>query len=147
MAGKRLRKAVRETVMDLVHSGAIDVKTMREFETLRLEEPRSLSAYDIRHLRLKEGASQAVFAAYLNTSVSTVQKWEVGKKSPSGPALKLLDLVQRKGLKALGTQPAKKPARKTARGWDEFFNARRAAAKGFLLEREDPPPQRRKNGL
>lgn len=52
-------------------------------------------------LRLREKASQAVFAAYLNTSVSTVQKWEVGEKSPSGPALKLLDLVERKGLKAL----------------------------------------------
>jgi putative transcriptional regulator len=35
-------------------------------------------------------------------SVSTVQKWEIGEKKPSGPALKLLDLVQRKGLKALG---------------------------------------------
>jgi len=43
----------------------------------------------------------AVFAAYLNTSVSTVQKWEVGEKTPSGTALKLLDLVERKGLKAL----------------------------------------------
>jgi putative transcriptional regulator len=42
-----------------------------------------------------------VFAAYLNTSVSTVQKWEIGEKKPSGPALKLLDIVDRKGLKAL----------------------------------------------
>ncbi len=49
---------------------------------------------------LKAGASQAVFAAYLNTSVSTVQKWEIGEKSPSGPALKLLNIVERKGLKA-----------------------------------------------
>lgn len=147
MANKRRRRALRETVMDLVQAGAVDVKTMREFETLRLEEPRTLSAYDIRHLRLKEGASQAVFAAYLNTSVSTVQKWEVGQKSPSGPALKLLDLVQRRGLKALGARPARNPARKTARGWDDFFSVRRSSARGFLLEREDPPPQRRKTGL
>jgi putative transcriptional regulator len=42
-----------------------------------------------------------VFAAYLNTSVSTVQKWEIGEKTPSGPALKLLNIVERKGLKAL----------------------------------------------
>jgi len=34
--------------------------------------------------------SQAVFAAVLNTSVSTVQKWEIGEKRPSGPSLKLL---------------------------------------------------------
>ena len=42
-----------------------------------------------------------VFAAYLNTSVSTMQKWEIGEEKPSGPALKLLSIVERKGLKAL----------------------------------------------
>ena len=45
--------------------------------------------------------SQAVFAAFLNTSVSTVQKWEIGEKRPSGPSLKLLDVIERKGVKAL----------------------------------------------
>jgi putative transcriptional regulator len=90
-----------ETVQGLYKAGAIDVKTMREFRTLRVEEPKDYSAYDIKRLRLREKASQAVFAAYLNTSVSTVQKWEIGEKTPSGPALKLLDLVERKGLKAL----------------------------------------------
>lgn len=79
----------------------MDVKTLREFKSLGIEEPKAYSAYEIKRLRLKEKASQAVFAAYLNTSVSTVQKWEVGQKSPSGPALKLLDLVERKGLKVL----------------------------------------------
>ncbi len=42
--------------------------------------------------------SQAVFAALLNTSVSTVQKWEIGQKRPTGTALKLLHLVQKNGL-------------------------------------------------
>jgi len=51
--------------------------------------------------RLRAKASQAVFAAYLNTSVSTVQKWEIGAKKPSGPALKLLNIVERKGLQEL----------------------------------------------
>jgi putative transcriptional regulator len=45
--------------------------------------------------------SQAVFAAVLNTSVSTVQKWEIGAKRPSGPSLKLLDVIQRKGIEAV----------------------------------------------
>ena len=45
--------------------------------------------------------SQAVFAAVLNTSLSTVQKWEVGDKKPSGPSLKLLNLIERKGLEAI----------------------------------------------
>jgi putative transcriptional regulator len=42
--------------------------------------------------------SQAVFAAMLNTSVSTIQKWEIGQKKPIGTALKLLHLVQKRGL-------------------------------------------------
>jgi putative transcriptional regulator len=92
---------MREMARGLYELRAIDAKTMREFESFRLEEPKRYSAYEIKRLRLREKASQAVFAAYLNTSVSTVQKWEIGEKKPSGPALKLLDLVERKGLKAL----------------------------------------------
>jgi len=41
-----------------------------------------------------------VFAAYLNTAPSTVQKWKQGKK-PIGPSLKLLNIVDQKGLDAL----------------------------------------------
>jgi len=37
----------------------------------------------------------------LNTSISTVQKWEIGEKRPSGPSLKLLNVIQRKGIAAL----------------------------------------------
>lgn len=43
--------------------------------------------------------SQAVFARLLNTSLSTVQKWEIGQKKPTGTALKLLHLVQKRGIK------------------------------------------------
>lgn len=101
MANRRLRKELLATARGLYELGAIDGKTMREFDALRVEAPKVYSAYEIKRLRLREKASQAVFAAYLNTSVSTVQKWEIGEKKPSGPALKLLDLVERKGLKAL----------------------------------------------
>jgi putative transcriptional regulator len=101
MANRRLRKEILEAARGLYEIGAIDRKTMREFESLRVESPKTYSAFEIKRLRLKEKASQAVFAAYLNTSVSTVQKWEIGDKTPSGPALRLLDLVERKGLKAL----------------------------------------------
>jgi putative transcriptional regulator len=45
--------------------------------------------------------SQAVLTSVLNTSISTVRKWEIGDKHPSGPSLKLLNLLDRKGLEAL----------------------------------------------
>ncbi len=55
----------------------------------------------IRRLRTRYKASQAVFAAFLNLSPSTVQKWEQGQKKPNGPSLKLLNLVDVHGLEAL----------------------------------------------
>jgi putative transcriptional regulator len=42
-----------------------------------------------------------VLASVLNTSTSTVRKWEIGDKQPSGPSLKLLNLLERKGLEAV----------------------------------------------
>jgi putative transcriptional regulator len=55
----------------------------------------------IRQLREKEHVSQVVFAAILNTSISTIQKWELEDKKPSGPSLKLLSLLERKGLESV----------------------------------------------
>jgi putative transcriptional regulator len=52
----------------------------------------------IKRIREMSRVSQAVVAALLNTSVSMVQKWEVGQKRPTGTALKLLHLVQKNGL-------------------------------------------------
>jgi putative transcriptional regulator len=57
---------------------------------------------EIKRIRTASRVSQAVFAALLNTSVSTVQKWEIGQKRPTGTALKLLHLVQKKGLEIVG---------------------------------------------
>ena len=66
-----------------------------------LDEMHELPPRKIKSLREDARVSQAVFAAVLNTSVSTVQKWEAGDKKPSGPSLKLLNLIERKGLEAV----------------------------------------------
>ena len=60
-----------------------------------------MSAQQIKSLRESVQVSQAVLTAILNTSVSTVQKWEIGDKRPSGPSLKLLHLIERKGIEAV----------------------------------------------
>jgi DNA-binding transcriptional regulator YiaG len=62
---------------------------------------RALSARQIRAIRARARMSQAVFAAVLNTSTSTVQKWEIGAKRPSGPSLKLLNVINTKGVDVL----------------------------------------------
>jgi len=94
-------EVMHETAKGLHKAGAMDIKTMREIESLCLPPVKKYSANQIKHLRLKNKASQSVFAAYLNTSPSTVQKWEAGQKKPNGPSLKLLNLVAQKGLEAL----------------------------------------------
>ena len=98
---KKIMDTVHDTAKGLHKAGVMDTKTMLEFDALCLTPVKNLSAAQIKRLRTRNKASQAVFAAYLNTSPSTVQKWEQGQKKPNGPSLKLLNLVQQKGLEAL----------------------------------------------
>lgn len=98
---KSILETVHETAKDLKQAGMLDELTMHEFDALCLPPVKKYSARQIKRIRVQNKASQAVFAAYLNTSVSTVQKWEQGQKSPNGPSLKLLNIVDQKGLKAL----------------------------------------------
>ena len=97
----KLLKAMHETAQGLHEAGVMDTVTLREFDALCLPPVKEYSATQIKRLRERSKASQAVFAACLNTSTSTVQKWEQGQKRPNGPSLKLLNLVDRKGLEAL----------------------------------------------
>ena len=94
-------EAVRKTARGLHAAGVMDQVTLREFDRLCLPPVKALQPEQIRKIREKSRVSQAVFAALLNTSVSTVQKWEIGEKRPSGPSLKLLDVIDRKGIEAL----------------------------------------------
>ena len=98
---KTILNAVYETARGLRDAGLMEAKTMREFDVLCLPRIKEYTAAQIKRIRERNKASQAVFAAYLNTSVSTVQKWERGEKRPNGPSLKLLSLVESKGLQAL----------------------------------------------
>ncbi|MBC3502129.1 helix-turn-helix domain-containing protein [Pseudomonas sp. SWRI59] len=69
--------------------------------TRRITQKLPTLRLDIRHLREALNFSQPVFAMHLHTSVSTVRKWEQGETRPAGPALKLLNIIQCKGLQAI----------------------------------------------
>ncbi len=101
MTNKSILEAVHETADGLHKAGVMDAKTMREFDALCLPPVKHYTPTQIKRIRARNKASQAVFAAYLNTSPSTVQKWEQGQKKPNGPSLKLLNLVDQKGLGVL----------------------------------------------
>lgn len=98
---KSILEVVHESVEGLYDAGLVDVTTMHEFNAMCLTTIESLSPREIKSLRLREKMSQGVFALYLNTSVSTVQKWERGEKHPRGIALKMLNLIAKKGIQAV----------------------------------------------
>jgi putative transcriptional regulator len=100
-AKSRILDAVHETARDLHTAGFIDKRRMHEYDALCLAPVPNYSSRRIRALRKRYRLSQAVLASVLNTSLSTIRQWEIGEKRPSGPSLKLLDLLDRKGLETL----------------------------------------------
>lgn len=94
-------KAIHTSAKALLKVGAINKATMRNFNAACLSAPPAFAPEDIQRLRKANRVSQPVFARYLNTSESTVEKWETGAKRPSGMALKLLAIVQKHGLQTL----------------------------------------------
>lgn len=101
MMNKKILETVHETVKGLHDVGLVETQTMREFDAMCLTPIKEMTPKEIQKLRLREKVSQPVFAEYLNAAPSTVKKWETGEKHPRGPSLKLLNLVYRKGLKAI----------------------------------------------
>ena len=94
-------EAIHASASALRKIGAIDKATMRHFDESCLAALVPFEPRQIKQLRESHHVSQPVFARYLNTSESTVEKWETGAKRPSGMALKLLAIVQKHGLGVL----------------------------------------------
>jgi putative transcriptional regulator len=93
--------AIHSSAAMLQKVGALDKATMRDFDARHLAVPPAIEPAQIKQLRESNNVSQPVFARYLNTSESTIEKWETGAKRPSGMALKLLTVIQKHGLQVL----------------------------------------------
>ena len=93
--------AIHETMESLHDIGAIDKQTMRGFDDACLTPVHVLAPDEIKAIRDREHISQPVFARYLNVSKNLVSDWERGVKKPGGPALRLLTVIQKKGLAAI----------------------------------------------
>ena len=93
--------AIHESAKALHGVGAIDKATMRKFDESCIAKTPTFEAKQIKQIRERAKVSQPIFAMYLNTSESTIQKWEAGTKKPSGMALKLLDIVHKHGIGVL----------------------------------------------
>ena len=93
--------SIHETMEALHEVGAIGKQSMREFDDACLTPVQSFSPEAIRALREREHLSQPVFARYLNVSKNLISDWERGVKRPGGPALRLLTVIEKKGIQAI----------------------------------------------
>ena len=98
---KSILETIHESAKGLEKAGVMSKQTMREFDALCLPEVKKYTPEQIKMIRAQTKASQAVFAAFLNISTSTIRQWEQGDKAPNGASLKLLSIVEKKGLEAL----------------------------------------------
>lgn len=94
-------RSLHLAVQDLAAIGAIDKATLREFDAACLTTVEPLDPVQIKEIREEARMSQAVFALALNVTTSLVSQWERGAKKPSGPSLKLLNLVRKSGVSAI----------------------------------------------
>jgi putative transcriptional regulator len=97
----KVRETLSEMAKDLHAVGAIDKITLRKFDIKSLSPVPDYTAKQISLIRHKLGFSQAVFAAHLNVSDRAVKKWEQGESKPRGATLKLLSIVDRKGIEVI----------------------------------------------
>jgi putative transcriptional regulator len=88
-----VKKALFDQLMQSMNEALEHAQGKRELRTTVLPgAPRPMRAADIRRLRKKVNASQAVFAHFLNVSTQLVQAWEGARRRPEGAALRLLEL-------------------------------------------------------
>ncbi|WP_342119237.1 helix-turn-helix domain-containing protein [Pseudoduganella sp. OTU4001] len=99
----RMLRELLETAESLSSYGVMSTPELGRVRALCQEPPEYTPDRVIEIRTSKARMSQAVFATFLNVSVSTVQKWEspTAGKRPSGAAAKLLQLVEIKGIEAL----------------------------------------------
>jgi putative transcriptional regulator len=101
MMTKTYKSQAHEMMEGLHDAGTIDKRTLRQFDEACLAPATTLKPEEIRAIRESQHVSQPVFARYLNVSKNLVSDWERGTKRPGGPALRLLSIIQRKGLEAV----------------------------------------------
>lgn len=93
--GSPVLASVHETAQGMAEAGVMAKRTMRAFDEMCLTPVEDMAPERIREIRLREKASQAVFARHLNVTTGLVSQWERGERRPRGASLKLLTLVAR----------------------------------------------------
>ena len=96
---------IQDTIADIAKglhkADLISQTTLRELMDSDLPKLVEFTGEEIQQLRQRQKVSQTVFAKYLNISPATVRSLEQGKRHAHGAILKLLNIVNQHGIKAL----------------------------------------------
>ena len=91
-----IKKAIGETVQDMLNSGIKTSFTKKELDSLGIKIPEiQLTTFQIKAIREQMNLSQTVFARLLNVSPSSIRQWEQGKRKPTGSTKVLLELLEK----------------------------------------------------
>ncbi len=69
----------------MTEAGVMSKRTMKLFDEMCLMPVEDMAPERIREIRLRDNASQAVFAPYLNVTTGLVSQWERGKSARAAP--------------------------------------------------------------
>lgn len=97
----KIEKLVQHSAKSLYDAGIINATTMREFQVIKTKKIKNFTSRQIKQLRLSCKISQPVLAKLINVSQSAIKQWEMGERHPSGPAIKLLNLISERGIAAV----------------------------------------------
>jgi putative transcriptional regulator len=91
-----MKDSVFAELMESATEALEHARGKRELRTIILPDPpKPMNPVEVKRLRKRLNASQAVFAHCLNVSPKLVQAWEAHRREPDGPALRLLRLAER----------------------------------------------------
>ncbi|MBM3576418.1 MAG: helix-turn-helix domain-containing protein [Alphaproteobacteria bacterium] len=88
-----VKPAKSSTKIDVGAELLASVREMKAGARARVHTP---DVPEFVHARLVSGLSQAEFAALLGVSVRTLQDWEQGRRKPSGAAITLYKIAERR---------------------------------------------------
>lgn len=96
-------KSIMEVIVETAEDASIDKVTLHKIKALAVADitAKDYTPRKIKKIREKACMSQAVFAMALNIKPTSIRKWERGESKPSGAALKLLSIVEKKGIEVL----------------------------------------------
>lgn len=93
MAKATAKSGKRGSPIDIGAELLASVREMKAGVRARVQTP---DVPEFARVRLASGLSQADFAALLGVSVRTLQDWEQGRRKPSGAAMTLYKIAERR---------------------------------------------------